>query len=257
MAQTQLLKDKVAVITGGGRGIGKEFALRFAAEGAKVFIPDISLERAESAAQEIKAKGGQAAAAHTDISDEASTTQMAKDVVKHFGKVDILINNAAIWYGLNITNWDAWKPEDWDRIFSVNVKGTWLCCKALAPVMTRGGGGRIINIASNVARVPAAQFFLPYSCSKGAVYTLTHALARALAPNGINVNAIAPGYTASEASLTQRDSEMTFKIATGEQSIQRRLEPKDMVETALFLASPGAALINGQIIFVDAGTVML
>jgi 3-oxoacyl-[acyl-carrier protein] reductase len=257
MSQTQILKDKVAVITGAGRGIGKEFALRFAAEGAKLFLPDISLERAESTAKEINSNGGKAVATHTDISDEAATHKMAEDLVKAYGKVDILINNAAIWYGLNITPWDNWKSEDWDRIFSVNVKGTWLCCKALAPVMTRGGGGRIINIASNVARVPAAQFFLPYSCSKGAVYTLTHALARALGPSGINVNAIAPGYTASEASLNQRDSEATFKIATGEQSVQRRLEPKDMVETALFLASPGASLINGQVIYVDGGTVML
>jgi len=254
---SQVLKDKVAIITGAGRGIGKEFALRFAAEGAKLLLPDISLERAESTASEIKSKGGVAEAIFTDISDESATRKMADRVIELYGKVDILVNNAAIWYGLNITPWDAWKPEDWDRIFAVNVKGTWLCCKAIAPLMVKQAKGKIINIASNVARVPAAQFFLPYSCSKGAVYTLTHALARALGPSGINVNAIAPGYTASEASLTQRDSEKTFQLATSEQSIQKRLQPADLVEAAVFLASPGSDMISGQVIYVDGGTIML
>ncbi|MDD5701001.1 MAG: SDR family NAD(P)-dependent oxidoreductase, partial [Dehalococcoidales bacterium] len=205
-----VLKDKVAIITGAGRGIGKAFALRFAEEGARIFIPDISLERAEETVKEIKAKGGEAAAILTDVSDEKATQAMAEKVVQLYGKADILVNNAAIWYGLNITPWDQWKPEDWDRIFSVNVKGSWLCCKAVVPLMVKQKSGKIINIASNVARVPAAQVFLPYACSKGAVYTLTQALARALGGSGINVNAIAPGYTASEASLTQRDNEATF-----------------------------------------------
>ncbi|HEX7474557.1 MAG TPA: SDR family NAD(P)-dependent oxidoreductase [Dehalococcoidales bacterium] len=251
------LKDKVAVITGAGRGIGKAFALRFAEEGAKIFIPDISLERAEAAAKEIKAKGGEAAAMLTDISKEGDTQKMAEKVVQLYGQVDILINNAAIWYGLNITPWDQWKPEDWDRIFSVNVKVTWLCCKAIVPYMMKQKKGKIINIASNVPRVPAAQVFLPYACSKGAMYTFTQAMARALGGSGINVNAIAPGYTASEASLTQRDSDGTFKLATSEQSIQRREQPADLVETAVFLASTGSDFISGQTIYVDGGTVML
>jgi 3-oxoacyl-[acyl-carrier protein] reductase len=251
------LKDKVAVITGAGRGIGKAFALRFAEEGAKIFIPDISLERAEAAAKEIKAKGGEAAAMLTDISKEGDTQKMAEKVVQLYGQVDILINNAAIWYGLNITPWDQWKPEDWDRIFSVNVKGTWLCCKAIVPLMMKQKKGKIINIASNVPKVPAAQVFLPYACSKGAMYTFTQAMARALGGSGINVNAIAPGYTASEASLTQRDSDGTFKLATSEQSIQRREQPADLVETAVFLASTGSDFISGQTIYVDGGTVML
>jgi 3-oxoacyl-[acyl-carrier protein] reductase len=252
-----VLQDKVAIITGAGRGIGKAFAMRFAQEGAKILIPDISLERAEDTAREIKAKGGEAAAILTDISDEKSTQNMAEKVIRLYGKADILINNAAIWYGLNITPWDLWKPEDWDRIFSVNVKGSWLCCKAIAPLMAKQKKGKIINIASNVARVPASQVFLPYACSKGAVYTLTQALARALGSSGINVNAIAPGYTASEASLNQRDSEATFKLATGEQSIQRPEQPADLVDTAVFLASPGSDFISGQTIYVDGGTVML
>jgi 3-oxoacyl-[acyl-carrier protein] reductase len=251
------LKDKVAVITGGGRGIGKAFALKFAEEGAKLFIPDISLERAEETVKEIKANGGQAAALLTDISDEKSVDKMAGEVIKKYGKVDILVNNAAIWYGLNITPWDAWTVADWERIFKVNVIGTWLCCKAIAPLMEKAGKGKIINIASNVPQVPAAQVFLPYACSKGTIYTFTHAMARALGGSGINVNAIAPGYTATEASLTQRDSEGTFKLATSEQSMQRREQPEDLVGAAVFLASAASDFINGQILYVDGGTVML
>jgi 3-oxoacyl-[acyl-carrier protein] reductase len=252
-----VLEDKVAIITGAGRGLGRAFALRFAEQGAKLLLPDISLERAEDAAKEIRAKGGEAVAIHTDISDENATKKMAEKVIQQYGKVDILLNNAAIWYGLNITPWDAWTVEEWDRIFKVNVKGTWLCCKAIAPLMIKQSKGKIINMASNIARVPAAQLFLPYSCTKGALYTLTHALARALGPSGINVNAIAPGYTASEASLGQRDSEKIFEIATSEQSIQKRLQPADLVGTAVFLASAESDLTSGQVFYIDGGTVML
>jgi 3-oxoacyl-[acyl-carrier protein] reductase len=252
-----VLEDKVAIITGAGRGLGRAFALRFAEQGAKLLLPDISLERAEDAAKEIRAKGGEAVAIHTDISDENATKKMAEKVMQQYGKVDILLNNAAIYYGIEAKPWDTWTAADWDRILAVNVKGTWLCCKAIAPLMIKQSKGKIINIASNVARVPAAQLFLPYSCSKGAVYTLTHALARALGPSGINVNAIAPGYTASEASLAQRDSEKIFEIATSEQSIQKRLQPADLVGAAVFLASAESGLISGQVFYIDGGTVML
>jgi NAD(P)-dependent dehydrogenase (short-subunit alcohol dehydrogenase family) len=252
-----VLKDKVAIITGAGRGIGREFALRFAREGAKLLLPDISLERAEDAVQEIKAKGGGAVAMQTDISDEKATKKIAEKVIQQYGKVDILLNNAAIWYGLNITPWDAWTVEEWDRIFSVNVRGTWLCCKAIAPLMVKQKKGKIINIASAAAKDPgAAQLWLPYSCSKGAVYTLTQALAKALGPSGINVNAIAPGYTASEASLAQVGSEKTTELAMADRAIQRPEEPADVMGTAVFLASEDSDFITGQIIFVDGGTVM-
>jgi 3-oxoacyl-[acyl-carrier protein] reductase len=252
-----VLKDKVAIITGAGRGIGRAFALRFAEEGAKLLLPDISLERAEGGAKEIQAKGGEAVAIKTDISDEKATKKMAEKVIQQYGKVDILINNAAIWYGLEIIPWDDWTVEEWDRIFAVNVRGSWLCCKAIAPLMIKQSKGKIINIASCVAKVPAAQLWLPYSCSKGAVYTLTHALARALGLSGINVNAIAPGFTASEASFAQRDSDKTFDIVISDSSLQRREEPADLVGTAVFLASSDSDFITGQVIYVDGGTVML
>jgi 3-oxoacyl-[acyl-carrier protein] reductase len=252
-----VLKDKVAIITGGGRGIGRAFALRFAEEGAKILIPDINMEQAESVVKEINGMGGNAFAVRTDISDEKATQEMADTVIQKYGRADILVNNAAIWAGLNITLWNEWSVDEWDRIFNVNVRGTWLCCKAIAPLMMKQQKGKIINIASNVSRVPASQFFLPYSCSKGAVYTITHALARALGASNINVNAIGPGYTASEASLQQKNSDKTFELAVSEQSMQRRGQPSDLVGAAVFLASADSDFISGQIIFVDGGTVMM
>lgn len=252
-----VLKDKVAIITGGGRGIGRAFALRFAGEGAKILIPDIDPEQAESVVKEIKDMGGDAFAVQADISDEKATQNIAETVIQRYGKVDILVNNAAIWAGINITPWNEWKVADWDRILKVNVTGTWLCCKAIAPLMMKQSKGKIINIASNVSRVPPSQFFMPYACSKGAVYTLTHSLAHALGASNINVNAIGPGYTASEASLQQRDSEKTFELAVAAQAMQRRIQPSDLVGAAVFLASADSDFISGQIIFVDGGTVMM
>lgn len=252
-----ILKDRVAVITGAGRGLGKAFALRFAAEGAKLLLPDISLERAEATAKEIKTKGGEAAAMLTDISSEKDTRKMAEQVMKLYGRVDIIINNAAIYYGVQTRPWDAWTIDEWDCMFEVNVRGTWLCCKAIAPLMVKAGKGKIINIASDVFKVTGGFHFLPYACSKSAVYTLTQCLARALGPSGINVNSIGPGYTATEASLGQSTSADTFKATIDAQAIKRREEPADLPGTAVFLASADSDFITGQYIVVNGGSVMV
>ena len=252
-----LLKDKVAVITGASRGMGKAFALKFAEEGARLLLTTTSLERAQGTVKEVEAKGAEVALVEADISQEDAGKKIADKVMKQYGRVDILVNNAAIWYGVNAKPWDAWTVKEWDQMFVVNVRGTWVVCKAVAPLMVKQKKGKIINIASNVARVPAAQLFLPYACTKGAVYVLTHALARALGPSGINVNAVAPGYVATEASLAQTDSERIFGIATGEQSIHQRLQPTDTVGAVLFLASAASDMISGQVVYIDGGTVMI
>jgi 3-oxoacyl-[acyl-carrier protein] reductase len=254
---SQALKGKVAIITGASRGLGKAFALRYAEEGADLLLTTTNLERAQGTVNEVKAKGVKVALIKADISVENDCKKIADEVVKQYGKVDILLNNAAIWGGLNAKPWNLWEAQDWDRILTVNVRGTWLVCKAIVPLMEKAGKGKIINVASNVARVPAASFFLPYSCSKGAVYTLTHALAHALGASNINVNAIAPGYTASEASLNQDGSDQTFELATAEQSMHRREQPGDLVGAAVFLASPDSDFITGQVYYIDGGTVML
>lgn len=252
-----VLENKVAIITGAGRGLGRAYALRFAEEGAKLLLPDISLERAEGTVKEIRAKGGEAVAIETDISDENATKKMAEKVMQQYGKVDILVNNAAIWYGIDAKPWDAWTVEEWDRIFAVNVRGTWLCCKAIAPLMIKQSRGKIINIASDVIKVPDSQFFLAYALSKAAVYTLTQSLAAALGTSGINVNAIGPGYTATEASLRQVDSDKIFEGVVAAQCLKRREEPADVVGTAVFLASADSDFITGQFIIVDGGHVMI
>ena len=237
------LQGKVAIITGAGRGLGKAFALRFADEGAKLLLPDISLERAQQTAKEIKAKGGEAYAMLTDISDEASTLRVADEVMKRFGKVDILLNNAALYGGVEQHPWDAWSTEMWDKMFRINVTGTYLVCKAIAPLMVKAGKGKIINIASDVFKVAGGWRFMPYAASKAAVYSLTQSLARALGPSGINVNSIAPGYTATEASLGQSTSGATFDGTVDAQ--------------AVYLASSDSDFVTGQYLVVNGGSVMV
>jgi NAD(P)-dependent dehydrogenase (short-subunit alcohol dehydrogenase family) len=251
------LKGKVAVITGAGRGLGKAFALRYAEEGARLLLPDISLERAESTAQEINAKGGEASALLTDISEEKDTRKMAEEVMRLYGGVDILLNNAALYYGVRRREWDAWEVKDWDRLFEVNVRGTYLCCKAIGPIMKKQGSGKIINIGSDVFRVPGAVNLLAYACSKAAVYALTQALARALGPSGINVNCIGPGFTATEASLGQDGNKAAFDTTLEMQCLKRREEPHDLVGTAVFLASADSDFITGQYVVVNGGSVLL
>ena len=251
------LQDKVAIITGAGRGLGKAFALRFAAEGVKLLLPDISLERAEGTVKEIKAKGGEAAAMLTDISEEKDTQKMAEEAMRLYGKVDILLNNAAMYYGVGRRRWNEWSVKDWDRLFEVNTRGTYLCCKAIGPLMEKVGSGKIINIASDVFKVAGACDLLAYACSKAAVYGMTQALARALGPSGVNVNCIGPGFTATEASMGQDGNKGAFDATVGMQSIKRREEPTDLVGTAVFLASPDSDFITGHYIVVDGGAVML
>ncbi len=252
-----LLRDKVAIITGAGRGLGKAFALRFAGEGARLLLPDISLERAEVTVKEIKAAGGEAVAMLTDISEEKDTQKMAEEVRRIYGRVDILLNNAAMYYGVEMRAWDAWTVADWDRMFEVNVRGTYLCCKAIAPLMLKAGRGKIINIASDVFKVTGAHRLLAYACSKSAVYTLTQCLARALGPSGINVNSIGPGFTATEASLGMSTSEATFEATIETQCLKRREVPADLPGTAVFLASADSDFITGQYIVVNGGSIFV
>ena len=252
-----VLQDKVAVITGASRGLGKAFATRFAEEGAKLLLTTTSLERAAATEKELKDKGAEVAFVKADISVAGDAQKIADAVTEKYGRVDILVNNAAIWFGIRAKPWFLWTEEEWDRIFSVNVKGTWMVCKAIIPIMEKSGKGKVINIASNVARVGGAHIFMPYACGKGAIYTMTHALAHALGKSNINVNAVAPGFTATEASLDMAEGGASFDTATSGQSIQRREEPEDLVGATLFLASPDSDFISGQVIYVDGGTVML
>jgi len=249
----EVLKDKIAIVTGAGRGLGKAFALKYAEEGAKLLLPDISLERAERTAEEIRGKGGQAVAMETDIRDEQATAAVTAKVRDLYGGVDILLNNAALSYGIEPRPWTDWSVELWDTFFDINVRGTWLMCRAVAPLLVERARGKIINIASDVPRVPASETLLPYACSKTAVHQITQVLARALGPAGICVNSIAPGLTATEANLIQPDHERLFAATIALQCIKRREEPEDLVGAAVFLASEAADMVTGQLLIVDGG----
>ena len=250
------LKDKVAIITGAGRGIGRAYALRFTEEAAKVAICDIDVSALDKVANEIEAKGGEVLAVRTDVSDEASVGELVKKTMERFGKIDILINNAAIYYGIGFKPWDSWTTEDWERIFAVNVRGSWLCTKLVVPHMMARGTGKIIYVASTTTDT-GVSVILPYTCSKGAIIALTRAMARALGRYGINVNCISPGYTMTEATLEMpgRDSRADEVQLRG-RCFRRHEYPEDLVGTAVFLASDDSAFITGQTIVVDGGEVM-
>ncbi len=250
------LEGKVAIITGASQGIGEAFALRFADDGAKAVVADINFENAQKVAGKIKAEGGEGLAVHTDISDDISVNKLVKNVVETYGKIDILLNNAAIYYGIGLRPWDDWSIEDWDRIYAVNTRGTWQCSRAVAPQMIKQGKGKIINVASGAADI-GYELLLPYSCSKAAVITLTKAMARALGQYNINVNCISPGAVQTEATIEMpKDVTGVTIVSLPARCLPRVAEPEDLVGTAVFLASADSDYLSGQTIAVNGGTVM-
>jgi 3-oxoacyl-[acyl-carrier protein] reductase len=248
----KVLDGKSAIITGAGRGIGREYALRFAVEGAKVTIAEINVENGKKVAEEICSLGGEAISVPTDVSDENSTQRMADQVAAEFGKIDILVNNAGIYYGLPHKSLLDISLEEWNRIMAVNSTGPFLCTKAVVPYMKKIGKGKIVNQSSTTVHVGSA-YLLHYVTSKGGLIAMTRALARELGEFNINVNAIAPGFTLSEAGKL-RDLEFQKALANS-RSLKGDLYPKDIVGTAVFLCSEDSDSITGQTIVVDRGNV--
>ena len=250
------LKDEVAVITGASQGLGKQYALRFAEEGAKVVIAELNLEAAKATAAEISAKGSEALALCTDVSSEDSTLEMAKRTVERFKKIDILVNNAAIYYGLGFKPFNAISVEEWDRVMAVNVKGSWLCIKAVCPQMAAQRKGKIINISSTVHFL-GTPYFVHYVASKSAVIGVTRALANELGEYGININSVAPGLVMTEASKTMPGSPPGLAESVADmQAFKRNLQPEDVVGTVVFLASDDSDFLTGQTIAVNGGLAM-
>ena len=251
------LKDKVAIVTGGGHGIGRAFCLRLTAEGAKVAVVDINMETANGVAKTIQAKGGEALPIRTDISDPASTLEMAKKTVDRFGTIDILVNNAAIFGRVAISRVPFWEIslEEWDRVMAVNIKGAWLCACAVLPYMKGKGSGKIINISSAVFHLGMGNY-AHYVASRGAIIGLTRSMARELGEFNINVNSIAPGATLSEEDPDEARVEFC-KLSIPRRSIKRIEYPEDLVGTLIFLASNDSDFITGQTIIVDGGGNMI
>ncbi len=245
--------DQVAIVTGGAQGIGAAYARAFAAEGAKVVIADI-LDGSELA-DEIGSAGGEALAATVDVTDSASIDAMVRTALSEYGRVDILVNNAALFAALKHCRFEDISEEEWIRVMDVNVRGVWQVSKAVTPAMREHGYGKIVNIASTVA-LKGTPMMLHYTASKGAVIALTRALAREVGDDGICVNAVAPGLTMSEGVLeTGYWSDEWIDRNVASRIIKRRAVPDDMVGTVLFLSSRDADFITGQTMVVDGGAV--
>ena len=252
---SQKLKGKVAIVTGAGSGIGKALARRLAADGASVVVADI--QKFDLAAAEIaKATGARSLGLQVDVSSEEDVARMAVETVKAFGRIDILVNNAAVFSTLKLRPFEEIGVAEWRKVMDVNIMGVALCCRACVPHMRKAGGGRIINLASS-APIKGVPLFLHYISSKGAVIAMTRGLARELGKDGITVNSLAPGFTLSENVAKDQAHVQQGERTRMTRAIQRDETPEDLVGAVSFLASADAAFITGQTLVVDGGSAML
>jgi len=250
------LKDKVVIITGGNQGIGRDYSIRFAQEGAKVVICARKLDTSQQVVDEIKANGGEAMALKVDVSKEEDTKMMAQKTVEKYGKIDVLLNNAAIYSGLSMQPWETITPEEWDWVFSVNVKGQWLCMKAVVPYMKQAGKGKIINTSSTTVLM-GIPFLLHYATSKSAIIGLTRCASAELGEFGITVNTISPGLTLTAASTEMPGQPPGLaEFVASMVHLKRNQQAEDLVGPALFLASEDSDFMTGQLIAIDGGGAM-
>ena len=246
-----MMRDKVAIVTGGGRGLGRAFARALAAKGAAVVIAEIDGRSADRVAKEITDAAGKAYAVETDVSDEASVTAMVATTVAKFGGIDILVNNAALLGTLTKGPFEKLEVDEFETALRVNVIGPFIVTKAVIPHMREAGWGRIINMSSDTAHV-GVPGFIHYVSSKAALVGFTRALARELGPDGITVNAIQPGLTKTEVERGPDRAELA-KTIVANQSIPRQEVPDDLVGAVLFFASDDARFITGQTLAVSGG----
>ena len=250
-----LFEGRVGVVTGGGSGLGRAVAERFAAEGGAVLVADIAGERAEVAAAAIEAAGGRASAFAVDVSDEAQVAAMIADAVDRFGRLDVLHNNAAalhpdvILQDNDIVDMDV---DVWDRTLAVNLRGPMLGCKYAIRVMREQGSGAIVNTMS-VSALVGEETKAAYACSKAALGALTRHVANMYGADGIRINAVAPGLMITPV-VVERLSERDFAAFRAERLLERATTPEDAANLVAFLASDQAACITGQVYVIDGGT---
>jgi NAD(P)-dependent dehydrogenase (short-subunit alcohol dehydrogenase family) len=253
------LDGRVAIITGAGQGIGKAYAERFLAEGAKVVIAEVSKERGESALADLEGQGD-VVFVPTDISDEQSALDCACATVEQFGGIDVLVNNAALYYDIDNTDNSY---EYLQRVFQVNLHGAWLMTRAVARHMVQRGGGSIVNQASGAAYMyfapPEPEFrevaAFSYSQTKWGVVGLTKFMAAQLGQYNIRVNCIAPGVTMTEATKKVIPQKVQDRMVAAS-AMKRALEPEDLTGVAVFFASDDSCMVTGQVLCVDGGLVM-
>ena len=244
-------EGKVALVTGAARGIGAAIALKLAQEGADVVVADVDLEGAQRVAQEIEGLGRKAEAVQADVSQREAVHRLVGEAVSVFGKIDILVNNAGIIRRGTFLDHD---PQDWEKVLSVNLGGTFNCAKEVVPLMVKQGGGKIVNISSVVGKMGDIASAPSYGTSKGAINTFTKSLARELAPYGINVNAVAPH--AIETDMSREWSEEKRRQIVEAIPLKRLGKTEEVAEVVAFLASDGAGFITGQILDVNGGYLM-
>jgi 3-oxoacyl-[acyl-carrier protein] reductase len=245
------LQDRVAIVTGGGHGIGSAYARRLAEEGAKIVIAELDGPAGERVAAEL---GG--LAVRTDVSDEASAQEMARRAVERFGRIDVLVNNAAIFATIPMSRapFDQVDPAEWDRMMAVNLRGTWLACRAVIPQMRKQRYGKIINISSGTALKGSASR-IHYVTSKAGILGFTRTLAMEVGKDNICVNCIAPGSTLSEENPD--DAIVRYRqAAASTRALQRVQRPEDLVGAVAFFASSDSDFITGQTLVVDGGACM-
>jgi 3-oxoacyl-[acyl-carrier protein] reductase len=248
------LKDEVVIVTGGGHGIGKAYCLGFGQASSRVVVADIDRPAADQVRAEImRQKGAAALALHTDVADERSTKHMAAAVLQRFGRIDVLINNAAIFatIPMNRGRIETIDPAEWDRLMAVNLKGLFFCCRAVLPSMRAQKSGKIINIASGTVFAGSAGR-IHYVTSKMATIGFTRTLAREVGDDNITVNVLAPGNTLSEENPSQEVIRLRESSA-GLRALKRIQMPQDVVGAMLFLASPLSDFMTGQTVNVDGG----
>jgi NAD(P)-dependent dehydrogenase (short-subunit alcohol dehydrogenase family) len=249
------LEGKVAIVTGAGSGIGIALAARLARDGAAVVVADLS--NAEAAAAAIaRDTGARALGLHVDVTSEEDVASMTQATVKAYGRIDILVNNAALFSELVPRPFERISADEWRRVMEVNTLGVFLCCRACVPHMRKGGGGRIINVAT-AASLKGTPGLLHYVSSKGAVIAFSRSLARETGKDGITVNTLAPGFTLTDVILKHAAHHRNREASRVSRAIARDERPADLVGAVSFLASDDAAFITGQTLVVDGGSVMI
>ena len=253
---TDMLEGKVAIVTGAARGLGRMFSCKLAHAGAVVVA--IDQNSCAETVEEIEKNGDRGTSHQADVTDQKSLKDMAEKVTQDYGRIDILVNNAALYANLTSAPFDNLTEEEWDDCMAVNVKGVWNSCRVVVPTMRKCGGGSIINMAS-LAATYGLPFCLHYTASKAAVIGITRGLARELGRHWIRVNAVAPSAVATEGT---RDFfgdkfEHATEVIRSNQSLRRTLEPADVAGQVVYLASDASRFVTGQTLMVDGGTTLL